>query len=274
MIVSALEDAAHIHGAARPDTLWRYLVAHVTLRAMLNAFDASVVFRKLHEHQRANALRTAQLLCTDLRWRRVTASLIADIEQTGILDDSALDELADGFLWQDELGWPVPEQWLRDGTVRARGKKPKPGGLDVVIERQIPPPLRRWAAGRVVAREPDQAPGILGRIEPLDARAGDAVMAGILDATGVLVPEARGALIELGCSWPSGSVRLRALKLLAEIDQSAAVQRAVDDPSATVRRWGQRLPTRLDHQDRSNRTHAAGPIPRQPVTEPQPSLFD
>ena len=56
-------------------------------------------FRRLHTDRPVHALRTAQLICTDLRWRRVTAPLIVDIEQSGILDNRALDQLGDGFLW-------------------------------------------------------------------------------------------------------------------------------------------------------------------------------
>jgi hypothetical protein len=55
-------------------------------------------------------------------------------------------------------------------------------------------------------------------------------------------------LVELGCAWSSGSVRLRAIKLLADLDWDAALERALDDASATVRDWGSRLNTpRIRH---------------------------
>ena len=274
MIPSPLEDAAQIHRATTPDALWRYLATNIHLRAMRNTFDAMVVFQRLHEHHPANALRTAQLLCTDLRWRRVTTPLIAQIEQTGILDKAVLDRLADSLLWDDELAWPVPEQWLRDGTVRIRGKNRTPGRRQVVIHRPIPPPLRRWAAAHLAVRHPARIPDSLAGVEHLDARAGDAVITGLLDAAGALPTEAQALLVDLGCSWPNGSVRLLALKLMAETDQHAATQRAMGDVSQAVRTWARRLTDTTDRSDEAKQPHIAGlpPSMRQPPGS-QPSLF-
>lgn len=74
----------------------------------------------MHNDRTAGALRTAGLLCTDARWRRVTATLIGDIQETGISTDAELDALAEGLLRDEAYGWPVPARWLRDGTVRLR----------------------------------------------------------------------------------------------------------------------------------------------------------
>jgi hypothetical protein len=276
MIRPWLEDSARISGAATPDALWRYLAGNVHLRALPNTFEAVCAFRRLHKDRPAHALRTAQLICTDLRWRRVTAPLIVDIEQSGILDERALDQLADGFLWDDTLAWPVPEQWLRDGTVRVRRGSHKPGRTAVVIDRMVPPPLRRWAAARVVTREPRRAADVLVRIDGTDAGAGDATMAGLLDAAISLPQEARVALTELGCAWPNGTVRLRALKLLAEADREAALRGAAADASATVRAWGQKLASPRPRPDRpaGDRTAAGRHSPARRPPQPQPSLFD
>lgn len=276
MIFPWLEDSARISGAATPDTLWRYLAGNVHLRAMPNTFEAVCAFQRLHRDRPAHALRTAQLILTDLRWRRVTAPLIVDIEESGILDERALDQLADGFLWEDTLVWPVPEQWLRDGTVRVRRGSHKRGRTAVVIDRMIPPPLRRWAAARIVRRQPRRAVDVLERIGGMDAGAGDATMAGLLDAAASLPPEARVALTELGCAWPNGTVRLRALKLLAETDREAALRGAATDASATVRGWGQKLASQLPLPDRSvvDRVVAGAHTPARQAPEPQPSLFD
>lgn len=276
MIFPWLEDSARISGAATPDSLWRYLTGNVHLRAMPNTFEAVCAFQRLHRDRPAHALRTAQLILTDLRWRRVTALLIVDIEQSGILDVGALDRLADGFLWEDTLAWPVPEQWLRDGTVRIRSGSHKRGRTAVVIDRMIPPPLRRWAAARVVRRAPRRAADLLMRIDGMDAGAGDATMAGLLDAAASLPPEARVALTELGCAWPNGTVRLRALKLLAETDREAALRGAAADASATVRAWGQQLGSQLPLPDRpaGDRTATGPHRPARQAPEPQPSLFD
>lgn len=276
MIIPWLEDSARISGAATPDALWRYLAGNVHLRAMPNTFEAVCAFQRLHRDRPAHALRTAQLICTDLRWRRVTAPLIVDIEQSGILDERALDQLADGFLWDDKLAWPVPEQWLRDGTVRVRRGGQKPGRTAVVIDRMVPPPLRRWAAARVVRTEPRRAADVLECIDGMDAGAGDATMAGLLDAAVSLPPEARAALTELGCAWSNGTVRLRALKLLADTDCDAALGAAAADASATVRAWGQKLASPPPRPDRraGDRTAAARHTPTRQAAEPQPSLFD
>ena len=276
MIPPWIEDAARISGAVTPDALWRYLAGNVHLRALPNTFEAMCAFRRIHKDRPAHALRTAQLICTDLRWRRVTAPLILDIEQSGILDERALDELADGFLWEDKLAWPVPEQWLRDGTVRIPRGRHKPGRTALVIDRMIPPPLRKWAAARVVTRDPRRAPDVLVRIDGMDAGAGDATMAGLLDAAVSLPQEECAALMELGCAWPTGTVRLRALKLLAETDREVALRRAAVDASATVRAWGQKLASPRPRPDRpaDGRTAGRGLSPPRQTPEQQPSLFE
>lgn len=276
MILPWLEDSARISGAATPDSLWRYLAGNVHLRAMPNTFEPVCAFQRLHRDRPAHALRTAQLILTDLRWRRVTAPLVVDIEQSGILSEGDLDRLADGFLWEDTLAWPVPEQWLRDGTVRVGRGSHKPGRTAVVIDRMIPPPLRRWAAARIVGRQPRRAADVLERVGGMDAGAGDATMAGVLDAAASLPPDARAELTELGCAWPNGTVRLRALKLWAETDREAALRGAAADASATVRAWGQKLASQLPLPGRpAGDRVAAGPhTPARQAPEPQPSLFD
>lgn len=98
MIPSPLEDLAAISGAATPDALWRHLVANPHMRASWNGFDALVAFERLHRRDARQALRTAQLLCTDLRWRRVTGQLVGDLEETAILGRDDLRQLADAFL--------------------------------------------------------------------------------------------------------------------------------------------------------------------------------
>jgi hypothetical protein len=66
----------------------------------------------------------ALILCACRRWDRVMSRLIAAIEDSGLLDDANLDELADSFLSREHvisfpLTWVSP-QWLEveldDGT--------------------------------------------------------------------------------------------------------------------------------------------------------------
>lgn len=241
---SRLEDLLAISSAPTADHLWRYLLSHPTARATTNAFEAMIAFRTLHKSGEGDAVRTAGLLCTDGRWRRVTASLIADIEDAGILGEADLDQLGDGFLCADRYPWPVPARWLHDGTVSRPGRARSARAGEVVIERAIAAPLRRWAAARIARRRADRGAEVLARAQELDARAGDATLCGLLDACDGFPAEVRDALVALGCAWPNGDVRLRALQLYAAVDRTAAMERARHDPSAKVRAWGQQLTAR------------------------------
>ena len=58
----------------------------------------------------------ALMLCTCRRWDRVTSRLIAAVEDSGLLDSTGLDELAESFLSHEQviaypLAWVSP-QWL------------------------------------------------------------------------------------------------------------------------------------------------------------------
>jgi hypothetical protein len=105
-----------------------------------------------------------------------------------------------------------------------------------VVERNIWPPLRRWSARRIAAQNPGWGGHVLERIAVLDSRSGDAGMAGLLDAAGSFRDEARNTLVDLGCQWHNGGVRLRALQILAVDDPERARAMAGSDASATVRR--------------------------------------
>lgn len=246
--------------AATPDELWRWLVLHPHLRAFPNPTDAVAAWRRLHRGRPDGAVQTAGLLCTDRRWRRVTAPLVAAVEQSGLLADVELDELANGFLWLDRYRWPVPEAWIRDRTVTIDGPVLLPG-TPLHLERPIPPPLRRWAAARVARRHPSRSHDILNRAGELDARAGDAVLTGLLDAADRYPDDVRDALIDLGRSWPGPSARLRALQLLAARDGAqAAARRAAGDPNGRIRGWA----ASLDRQP----PPPAPPAPRSGISRP------
>jgi hypothetical protein len=103
----------------------------------------------------------ALLLCTCHRWERVTAKLIAAIEDSGLLSGPDLDELAESLL-SDEVvavfpfAW-VSREWMEfdtgDGTTRTVKIS------DEAITRQarrVEPPLRRWAAARALCNDPDR----------------------------------------------------------------------------------------------------------------------
>lgn len=234
---SPLEDIVGIRDATTPDQLWRWLVLHPNAMAATLTWHATSAFERVHEVNPDEALRTASLLCTDRRWRRITGRLIAEIVDANILDDRELDVLADHFLMLDALPWRIPSTWLRDKTVRVtgggRGKNP------VFIERPIATPLRRWAAKRLSIRHPETVGTILDRAEALPSRDRDSVMVGLLDASHHLPEEAREILIDAGIDWPGGSVRRRALQLLAEGGRHEdATSLAAQDASVKTRTLG------------------------------------
>lgn len=240
MIVHPIEDMAAICGAGTPEELWRYLVTRPTLRAYPNDFDAVMAFKTLHGDGTPGAVRSAGLLCTDLRWRRCTTTLIRRVEDSGILTAAELDELAEAWLWEDHYYWPVPGRWLLPSRKLARHAR-HPGTRRVSIDRQIWPPLRKWSARRIATASPSRSPDVLERIRLLDSRAGGAAMSGLLDAAEGFTDEARDVLVSLGCQWPSESVRLRALRLLAVRDPERAAIMAANDVSDVICRRARQL---------------------------------
>ena len=235
-----LEDIVSIHDAATPNQLWRWLVLHPNAMAATLTWHATSAFTRVHQGNRDGAVRTASLLCTDRRWRRITGRLIAELVDANVLDDRELDDLADHFLMLDTFPWRIPSIWLKDKTVRVTGghrsKKP------VCIERPIATPLRRWAAKRLAVRHPSTVGAILARMETLPSRDRDAVMVGLLDATSQFPKDARELLVSVGIDWPGGPVRRRALQLLADDGRHhEAASLAARDPSVKARVWGEKL---------------------------------
>jgi hypothetical protein len=240
VIVHPLEDLAAICGAETPESLWVYLVSSPTLRAFPNDFDAVAAFKTLHGDGTPEAVRTASLLCTDLRWRRCNTTLMGRVEDSGILTATELDELSEAWLWEDRYRWPVPQGWLRQNRKPARRVR-QSGSEQVSIERHIWPPLRKWSARRIATEDPGRSDDVLERITGLDSRSGDAAMAGLLDAAEGFSDVPRSVLVELGCQWRSGSVRHRALQLVAAWDPERAAIMASNDASEVVRRQAGRL---------------------------------
>lgn len=112
----------------------------------------------------------ALLLCTCRRWDRVTAKLIAAVEECGVLSGPDLDELAESLL-SDEvvavfpLSW-ISAQWLEfgtaDGTTRTVQVSDEAMARD---ERRVEPPLRRWAAARALRNDPARLEELLARAD-------------------------------------------------------------------------------------------------------------
>jgi hypothetical protein len=183
------------------------------------------------------------LVCTCRRWDRVTAKLIAGIQDSGLLDNAELDELADVFLADDHvisypLAWASP-QWLEidlhDGTGRTYTvTEDTPAQHHVRPE----PPLRRWAARQALQSDPARLTELLSATERFEPRHRDAAIHGLLDAAYGLDEPAKRGLVDRGLRTAHGSVRIAALELLCELDGAEPARRlAAADPNAQVRKW-------------------------------------
>jgi hypothetical protein len=184
----------------------------------------------------------ALLLCTCHRWDRVTAKLIAAVEECGVLSGPDLDELAESLL-SDEviavfpLAW-ISGQWLELGT--ADGTTPTVQVSDEAVardERRVEPPLRRWAATRALRNDPARLEELLACADGMAPRHRDALH-GLLDAADGLDADQCRQLV--GRALRSGIARVRraALDRLCELDgPGAALRHARSDADRTVRAW-------------------------------------
>lgn len=279
MLINPLEDLAGITGAGRADDLWRWLVAVPNLRAETDSWFAEVAFERLHRDNTEDAWRTAALLCTDPRWRKVTGKLVRAIEASGLVEDERLGELAVAFAVDAEYWWPVPDRWLADGTVVIDESEEHADECppDVVVARQLQPPLRRWGVDHAIRHGRLDVEQALDAVAVLPARAGDHLLLGLLDACPELTAGVRGTVIELGVTWTSGTVRLGALEQIAARDgPDAAALLAARDRNVKIRRWGASVvrPSRR----RAERELAGGAATEVEATgdelPAQPSLFD
>jgi hypothetical protein len=185
----------------------------------------------------------ALMVCTCRRWDRVTAKLIAALQDSTLLDDAALDELAQSFLSHEQvisypLTWVSP-QWLEvdlhDGTGRTCTVDENTLGQHRV---SVEPPLRRWAAHRALRSSPARLTELLRAAELFEPRHRDALIHGLLDATDVLDERRQCQLVDRGLNTSRASVRLTALDRLCELGgPETALRRAHQDGNATVRKW-------------------------------------
>lgn len=185
----------------------------------------------------------ALLVCTCQRWDRVTARLIAAVEQSGLLDRADLDELADSLLSHEHviaypLAWVSPE-WLEVEFDDDNGHTHTVSEDTLAHHRScVEPPLRRWAARRALAADPTRLGQLLDDAKLFEPRHRGAVTRGLLDAAHVLNEPQRRNLVAQGLAGGQSGVRLAALDLLCELDGlDAARRRALDDTNATVRKW-------------------------------------
>jgi hypothetical protein len=183
----------------------------------------------------------ARLLCTCRRWDRVTAKLIAAIEECGALSGPDLDELAESLL-SDEVVAVFPLAWISghwtesgtaDGTTRTVEVSDEATARE---ERRVEPPLRRWAAARALRNDPARLEELLVRADGIPPRHRDALLHGLLDAAGGLEAGQRRRLVSRALRSGIARVRRATLDRLCELDgPGAALRRARSGPDRAVR---------------------------------------
>jgi hypothetical protein len=253
------ESPADVADAPDAQQLWRLLVT-VTGGRELAPSVAIDTFRRLHDAGQPEPVDSALLLCTDRRWRRTSARVLAGIVATGILDDAQQDRLAEELLWADKVRYVHPLGWLgstfiqfdlppvprapRQRTVHADPSTP------VNTERYVWPPLRSWAAEQVLVGNRATPANVLARARELPARDGAAVVTGAVHAAAELDPEQARTVVDVALRWGHKTPRKAALEQLTtwgEHDRAQAL--AADDADAAIRAWGRKLRTEVATQD-------------------------
>ena len=109
-----------------------------------------------------------------------------------------------------------------------------------LVRRDLPPPLRRWAAARMVRQEPSSWGAVFARTRELDSRSAAAIMNGLLDVVDMVPMPTQDLLVRAGLDSSDHAVRRVGLGLVAARDGSAAAYaRAIRDPNARIRAWAQ-----------------------------------
>jgi hypothetical protein len=268
--------------AETTDDLRRILVLYPPVRRTADAFEPFVLLSKHHESDPAGSAATAMLMVTDIRWRDGAGRLIRQIEQSGMVDDGALDVLAEAFLAAgDALFWEVPDAWFGDEIVIAIDEADQElveGEVEdderpTVARRTVHPPLRRWAAGRVVGRQPERWADVFERAGAMDAPAAAATVSGLLDVIGVLGAGTQDFLIDEAVRGPNHSVRRQGIALVAERKgPEAAHALAAGDPNAGVRAWAASLLAPPPQRGATGRPKTRRRSQQPPASEP-PRLF-
>jgi len=225
-------------------SLWRRLVSGAVGRPLRPAVGVEA-FRRLHRGGEPGAFDSALLLCTDWRWHRLSAKVIAGIVDSGVLDDGDQDRLADTMLWQEQVHYRHPFWWLGTTLVEYHLDSPGPGrtvrvdpNTPTTAHRSVWPPLRTWAAGRVLGRHRASAGDVLEQARSLPARDAAAVMTGAVRAVDDLDPDQARTVLNAALAWGHKSPRMAALERLLIGGEDELVQTlAGNDPDASIRRW-------------------------------------
>lgn len=225
-------------------SLWRRLVSGTFGRPLPPAVAVDA-FRLLHRGGEPGAFDSALLLCTDWRWRRVSAQVIAGIADSGILDNDDQDRLADTLLWQERVHYRHPIGWIATSFVEYDLDSPVPGrrirvdpNTPSTADRNVWPPLRNWAAGRILSRRRAPVGDVLQHARSLPASDAAAVVTGALRVADALDEDQARTLLNTALAWGHKAPRKAALERLLTGGDDELVQTLADnDPDASIRRW-------------------------------------
>jgi hypothetical protein len=294
-----MADLAALMDASSPDELHRVLVLHFPAVTAREPFVAATLLKSVHGRNPDQVDDTVVLLATDERWRSAGHLLMPALEKTAVVPEDVLDEVAEVFAHADDaLYWTCPAEWFDDGAglvfedVRrmdgdgggaAGGDEAT--GLDeaacadeppgpTLARRAVPEGARRWAVARLARRSPGRWSDLLERIADPSANRGAAasVLMGLLDASDVLPEPAARQVETVALRWADGTVRLAALRQVAQRDPAAARTIGERDPSGRVRRWARALSQAPEHDARTEAGAPAEGGPPRRTARPSRSL--
>jgi hypothetical protein len=250
------EEPADVAEVPDAQALWRLLVSGAGRRELAPRL-AIDTFRRLHDGGQPQPFDSALLLCTDWRWQRTSARVLAGIVESGILDDAEQDRLAEKLLRSDMVTYVHPLGWISSTFIEfdldaphERREVHVDPSTPVSTERHVWPPLRSWAAKRLLVRNRAAAADVLRRARALPAHDGAAVVTGAVRAANDLDSDQAPMVVEAALRWGQKAPRKAALELLVawgEPDRAQAL--AADDPDASIRAWGRKTHTDVANQD-------------------------
>jgi hypothetical protein len=225
-------------------SLWRRLVSGA-VGPLLPPVVAVETFRRLHQSGAQGAFDSALLLCTDWRWHSVSANVISGIVDSDILDDRAQDRLADELLWQKQVRYRHPLWWIGSTVVEYHLDSPGPGrtvrldpNTPTTAHRQVWPPVRTWAASRVLKRHRASADDVIEYARSLPARDAAAVVTGAVRAVDDLDSDQVRTVLNAALTWGHKAPRKAALERLLVSGEDDLVRTLThNDPDASIRRW-------------------------------------
>lgn len=188
---------------------------------------------------------SALLLCTDWGWYGTSAKVISGIVDSGVLDDGDQDRLADLLLWQEHVRYRHPAWWTGTTFIEYDLQSPGPGrtvridpNTPTTAHRSVWPPLRTWAAARVLGRHRASAGEVLEHARSLQARDAAAVVTGAVRVVDALDADQAHTIMKAALGWGHKVPRKAALERLLLGGEDDLVQTlAGNDPDASIRRW-------------------------------------